>query len=200
MNIKILLRKPLFGEKIGYVVICGQPGEMITDLGIDPHDFMATNQYTLNLEYYMEKQIITVLDRTLSPIGINVKVWYKLMPKKKGPLSIQSLQPKKGAIKQNIKRIDKFYRSAHCSVCRKLMSGILCEICLSTPQTTRFAIKSSVSLQEKKLLDINLVCRGCSGSFSDILCTSLDCPVYYSRVKLSHSIGAFYLNLKDLSW
>ena len=30
----------------------------------------------------MEKPINTVLDRTLSPLGINVRTWYKFMPNK----------------------------------------------------------------------------------------------------------------------
>ena len=195
------MRKPLFGEKVGYVVISGGPGDIITDLGISPEDFMNSAHHTLNLNYYMEKQILAVLDRTLTPLGINVRTWYKLMPKKHIPLAIQNLQPSKAAIRKNIDRIDLFYKSANCYVCRKkVTSGTICEICTSAPQETILAIMASTNAQEQKLIQLNQVCRGCSGTVSEILCTSLDCPIYYSRMKLSNAIGSLPAIIRDITW
>lgn len=195
------MRRPLFGEKIGYVVISGEPDEKITDLGVDPEDFMASSKYTLNLSYYMDKQINVVLDRTLSPLGINVKAWYKSIPKKNAPLSIQNLQPSKALIKKNIERIDTFYKSAHCFICRKRVNvGALCEICMSTPQSSVLAIKANINSQELKLIKLSEVCRECTGTKSEISCTSLDCPIYYSRMKICNDFGNLPEKLKDLSW
>lgn len=194
------MRRPLFGENVGYVIRAGQPGDQITELAMNPEDFLASQEYTLNLEYYLEKQINTVLDRTFSPFGVDVKVWYRFMPKKKTPLSIDSLQPKKKFFKTDNKRIDKFFSSGLCLVCRKFVNGNLCEVCKDDPQKTVLAIMTSMNHKEKKLKKLMEVCRGCTGSFNEILCSSLDCPIYYSKLKLQHESFTISKRLENLKW
>ena len=200
-NIEIdKMRKPLFGERVGFVIRTGQPGDSITDLAMNPEDFVSSQAYTLNLDYYMDKQINAVLDRTFSPVGIDVKTWYKYLPKRKTPLSIDSLQPKKSFFKQDSTRIDKFFRSGLCLVCRKFVNSVLCEGCKSDPQKTVLAIMASSNKRERKLKTLLEVCRGCTGSIDQVLCTSLDCPIYYSRLKLEHESFALSKRLEDLKW
>ena len=195
------MRKPLFGEKVGYVIVSGEPGDHVTDLAVDPRDFMSSNQFSLNLEYYIEKQINAVLDRTLSPLGIDPKIWFKLIPKRKGLISIQNLQPSKNVIRKSNSRIEKYFNSAHCLVCRQIvLAGAVCETCMANTQMMTLALMANFNSHESKLLKLNSVCRACSGSRSEILCTSLDCPVYYSRIKGNHEKQMFFSKLNDLSW
>ena len=195
------MRKPLFGEKVGYVIVSGEPGDHVTDLAVDPRDFMSSNQFSLNLEYYIEKQINAVLDRTLSPLGIDPKIWFKLIPKRKGLISIQNLQPSKNVIRKSNSRIEKYFNSAHCLVCRQIvLAGAVCETCMANTQMMTLALMANFNSHESKLLKLNSVCRACSGSRSEILCTSLDCPVYYSRIKGNHEKKMFFSKLNDLSW
>jgi DNA polymerase zeta len=194
------MRKPLFGERVAFVIRTGQPGDPVTELAVNPEDFLASQTWTLNLDYYMDKQINKVLDRTLAPVGVDVKVWYKFLPKRKTPLSIESLQPKKAMIRNESKRIDRFFASGLCVVCRKFVNKTLCHGCKSDPQKTVLAIMASMNKRERKLLSLLEVCRGCTGSLDQILCTSLDCPIYHSRLKLEHESFSISKRLIDLSW
>lgn len=194
------MRKPLFGENVGYIIRAGHPGEAVTDLAMNPEDFLASQEYNLNLEYYMDKQINTVLDRTFSPFGIDIKQWYRLMPKKKTPLSIDSLQPKKSFFKSNIKRIDNIFSSGLCIVCRKFVNGNLCEVCKENPQKTVLAVMACLNYREKKLRRLMQVCRACTGSLNEVLCSSLDCPIYYSKLKLQHESFTIAKRMENIQW
>lgn len=194
------MRKPLFGERVGYVIRAGEPGDPVTELAIDPEDFIMSNEYSLNLDYYMEKQVNAVLDRTFTPLGIDIKLWYKFMPKKKTIIAMENLQPSKALLKKNNKRIDKFFKSALCIVCRRPMNGEICEVCREDPQKTVLAAMALLNQHERKKMRFIQLCRGCTGSLGDILCTSLDCPIFYARVKESYDIFTLIKRVRNISW
>ena len=61
----------------------------------------------------------------------------------------------------------------------------ICEDCANNPDHSTYRMMTRLVKAEKKVLDLETVCRSCSGVCpgEDVSCTSQDCSVYYSRVR-----------------
>lgn len=48
-----------YGERVPYVVVCGEPGARLVDLVLSPHDVLrAPHKYKINARYYITKQLV----------------------------------------------------------------------------------------------------------------------------------------------
>ena len=73
--------EPRIGERVPYVVIYGLPGTPLYQLIRSPKDVLNDSSLKLNGVYYVTKLILPAIDRMFSLLGIEVKNWYKELPR-----------------------------------------------------------------------------------------------------------------------
>jgi DNA polymerase zeta len=68
--------EPRFGERVPYVVVCGEPGARLYDCVVPPRALVEGGRggARLNALYYIAKAILPALDRILSLVGADCKV------------------------------------------------------------------------------------------------------------------------------
>ncbi|KAJ6114818.1 hypothetical protein N7486_000596 [Penicillium sp. IBT 16267x] len=178
--------EPQTGERVPYVVITGAPGSRLVDRCVGPETLLQDAQLDLDAEYYITKNIIPPLERIFNLVGANVRQWYDEMPK------VQRIRRVDASNNQNTKimkrTLESYMRSSSCVICRaKLVdsAGPLCKECLQHPHLTLLGVVSRLQRAEKRVVDLEAVCRSCMGvsAVDEVSCDSLDCPVFYSRTR-----------------
>src|SRR4051794_2090847 len=63
----------------------------------------------------------------------------------------------------------------------------ICDKCIVTPQSTTLRLAQRLNETQRKHNGLQRICRSCTGHSTavdaDVVCESLDCPVYFARVK-----------------
>jgi DNA polymerase zeta len=203
------------------VVIAGSPGENLRDRVVEVEWLLASSQLSLDSEYYICKNIIPPLERIFNLVGANVRQWYDEMPKFRGLRKLVKGTEDDAGNKVRAKAmiIESYMtKSTHvCAVCnrkaetknRKLADPLfvslllilnlipcvsldICEDCTLDFDYSIYRLRTRLVKAEKKVLDLEAVCRSCSGISpgEEVSCSSQDCSVYYSRVRQT-SILAF---------
>lgn len=67
--------EPRVGERVPYVIVYGTPGQPLIQLVRRPEDLMDNPGLRLNGVYYITKQLVPVLDRCFSLLGVDVRQW-----------------------------------------------------------------------------------------------------------------------------
>eukprot|EP00123_Amoebidium_parasiticum_P011369 comp20676_c1_seq5/m.26866 comp20676_c1_seq5/g.26866 ORF comp20676_c1_seq5/g.26866 comp20676_c1_seq5/m.26866 type:complete len:126 (-) comp20676_c1_seq5:73-450(-) len=82
--------------------------------------------------------------------------------------------------------IDHFYKTTHCLACDALAQRgqHLCAHCQTDPQAATLCLAVTLREKERACSHMNKICYTCTGSSEDVECVSLDCPVFYERVKV----------------
>ena len=81
--------------------------------------------------------------------------------------------------------IDTYYRSSACDVCGAVCKAAICESCTADPQKLCFLLTHRHTAAEAALSAVRDVCRACTRFDAGVeACESLDCPVYFKRVRL----------------
>ena len=201
--------EPLYNERVPFIIVHGEIGSTLREQAVTPWEMIESmGRMRLNSTYYINKQIIPALDRMLSLIGADVKAWYDEMPKamrmppQKRPaasLGLSSLSRDNN--RQMI--LEDFFSSKHCCVCdephttmiaRTSKPSPLCHKCLSDPASSYAIIQQRSAQMERQHRHMVRICLHCGGggggNIEDgaIVCNSLDCEVYFSRVKLVHEM------------
>ncbi|KAJ5998886.1 hypothetical protein N7451_006696 [Penicillium sp. IBT 35674x] len=176
--------EPQTGERVPYVVITGAPGSRLVDRCVGPETLLQDAQLDLDAEYYITKNIIPPLERIFNLVGANVRQWYDEMPK------VQRIRRVEASKEMKVMKrtLESYMRSSSCVICRaKLVdaTGSLCTECLQRPHLTLFSVVSKLQRAEKRVVDLEAVCRSCMGvsAIDQVSCDSLDCPVFYSRTR-----------------
>lgn len=175
--------EPQYGERVPYVVITGAPGSRLADRCVPPETLLHDAQLELDAEYYINKNIIPPLERIFNLVGANVRQWYEEMPK------VQRIRRIEGATgKDARKTLESYMKSSVCIVCRTRLVDTdepVCSTCMQQAHISLFTLKSRLRQAEKRVLNLQDVCRSCMGvPFGDeIKCDSKDCPVFYSRTR-----------------
>ena len=161
-----------YGERVPYVVVCGEPGARLVDLVVAPHDVLRNpHKLRINGKYYITKQIIPALGRVFNLVGVNIARWFLDMKKPSfrrqramlganvglGAVSGRGavggggrkLQPKSGLA---ITTIDQYYMSENCEVCGQLCRSLLCANCESNPSVLTAVLARRANVSEKQLL------------------------------------------------
>lgn len=77
-----------YGDRVPYVVVCGEPTARLVDLVVSPHDVLRNpHKMRINAKYYITKQLIPVLARVFNLVGTSVSKWYDDMPR---PVSLSA--------------------------------------------------------------------------------------------------------------
>ncbi|KAJ5153258.1 DNA polymerase zeta catalytic subunit [Penicillium canariense] len=185
--------EPQLGERVPYVVVTGAPGSRLIDRCVAPEILLHDAQLDLDAEYYITKNLIPPLERIFNLVGANVRQWYDEMPKVQrirrvdaSSISTSSRPHQQLGIQK--KTLESYMRSSSCIVCRAKLSdaGIpVCHECLQQPHLALFDVVSRLQQAEKRVVDLEAVCRSCMGvtACDSVACDSLDCPVFYSRTR-----------------
>jgi len=187
--------EPCYGERIPYVVTAGPTANTpLRDLVHHPHVFLQHPHWRLHHVYYITKQILPALDRLFSLVGVDVKTWYNELPK-----SLRSNRPPPVAMHRHVSSrssytsptvkitIDQYYQSQHCPVCDQLTTPkeYLCHECLQQPQIAAFILLSRRRWLQKQQQQLIETCMHCIAQQDpQIECDSLDCNIFYERVKI----------------
>ncbi|KAI8148312.1 hypothetical protein BJV82DRAFT_591635 [Fennellomyces sp. T-0311] len=193
---------PQHGERVPYVVVYrGGPNARLRDKVVRPEEILHDNSLLLDAEYYITKMIIPPLSRIFNLIGVDIKQWYDEMPRSRKAVTLQPVQQSKS-------RIDQYYASSHCIVCRQLTDQTICTTCQSQPAQTANTLLTRQAETESHLTNVLLLCQSCSGispiltastdprapiddtGYADHACDSLDCPVFFERVKAKNDVRA----------
>ncbi|PBP17118.1 DNA polymerase zeta catalytic subunit, partial [Diplocarpon rosae] len=182
--------EPQYGERVPYVVITGAPGARLIDRCVAPEELLENEHSELDAEYYILKNLIPPLERIFNLVGANVRTWYDEMPKVQRIRRVDANLPPKGLSKElaiNKKILESYMKSSSCLVCREKLEsdGSICPKCLSEKPTSLLALRNRLNSAERKLMDIQKICQGCSGisPLDEVRCDSKDCPVFYTRTK-----------------
>ncbi|KAJ5769130.1 C4-type zinc-finger of DNA polymerase delta [Penicillium odoratum] len=178
--------EPQIGERVPYVVITGAPGSRLVDRCVGPETLLQDAQLDLDAEYYITKNIIPPLERIFNLVGANVRQWYDEMPKVQRIRRVDTSKNKEMNIMK--RTLESYMRSSSCIICRtKLVdaNSSLCNECLQRPHITLLDVVSRLQRAEKRVVDLETVCRSCMGvsAVDEVSCDSLDCPVFYSRTR-----------------
>ena len=178
---------PRYGERVPYVVVNGTPKSKLVDLVFHPLSVVSPDSgMFINANYYITRNIIPVLSRVFDLFGVSIADWYNEMPKRLRSARSSHLKLSEAEIKLRRQTIDHYYTSQYCPICDALTSKTICEECLSKPAMAAYILASRIKEKNRKRAHLLELCMQCSDNHArtpTIECDSLDCLVYYQRVK-----------------
>lgn len=151
---------------------------------------------------------------------IDILSWYESMPRSQ-KIAAMNLALSTEHQAKNLTRIDQYYSSSHCIVCRKIADQgsvsshinktrvlnlytqlAVCEQCKQDAGNTIFTLISRQQMSQNKFRKILQACKDCSSlspldamtvvepeqQFADLPCDSLDCPIFYERLKAKEDV------------
>ncbi|RCH87381.1 DNA polymerase zeta, partial [Rhizopus stolonifer] len=191
--------EPQYGERVPYVVVYRGPNARLKDKVLPPEQVLADNSLRLDAEYYIRKQIIPPLARVFNLMGVDILSWYESMPRsvKVAALNLARTTENKS---RGITRIDQYYASSHCIVCRQKADQSICEQCQKDPVTVMYNLYARQHATQDKYRKLLQTCENCTKiptpvvisasleSFADVPCSSLDCPIFYQRHKAKEDV------------
>lgn len=182
--------EPQYRERVPYLVINDPTKERVKDRCVSPEDyiesFSSDNPMELDFDYYVTRVLIPPLERFFNLMGVNVREWYRDMPK-----SVRRNHLKK----QDIVKLSDFVSANHCYHCDQPLdihsSKYLCSKCLDRELDLVTDIVSVTKIKEDNMLEFQDLCAKCNknnfGRNSRIhyidSCINHDCQIYFSRVK-----------------
>ena len=180
---------PRFGERVPYVVVSGTPKSRLIDLVFHPHAITPESGLTVNAHYYITRNIVPVLARVFDLFGVSISDWYMEMPKRlRTAKSSHNHFITQADAKRRKQTIEHYYTSQYCPICDTLTAKPVCEKCQEKPALTTFILTSRIKSKRAKqmrLLEICMQCTSNPGRSTSIDCDSLDCTIYYQRLKYS---------------
>ncbi|OAD06266.1 hypothetical protein MUCCIDRAFT_9808, partial [Mucor lusitanicus CBS 277.49] len=190
--------EPQYGERVPYVVVYRGPNAKLKDKVVPPEELLNDSSLRLDAEYYIRKQIIPPLSRVFNLMGVDILSWYESMPRSQ-KIAAMNLALSTEHQARNPTRIDQYYSSSHCIVCRKIadQGKSICEQCKQAASNTLFTLLSRQQMSQNKFRKVLQACQDCSNlspldamtvveqeqHYADIPCDSLDCPIFYERLK-----------------
>ncbi|KAF7892479.1 uncharacterized protein EAF02_000017 [Botrytis sinoallii] len=181
--------EPQYGERVPYVVVTGAPGARLIDRCVAPEELLNSDHSELDAEYYISKNLIPPLERIFNLMGANVRSWYDETPKvqRVRRLEVNLDQGQLRELTINKKTLESYMKSSSCLVCKDKLEteGFLCPECQSNAPDSMLSLQTRLNIEEKKFLDIQSICQGCSGlsPLEEVKCDSKDCPVFYTRTR-----------------
>ncbi|KAL9544595.1 hypothetical protein MBANPS3_007546 [Mucor bainieri] len=195
--------EPQYGERVPYVVVYRGPNAKLKDKVVPPEQLLNDSSLRLDAEYYIRKQIIPPLSRVFNLMGVDILSWYESMPRSQ-KIAAMNLALSTEHQARNLTRIDQYYSSSHCIVCRKIADQAICNQCKQDASSTLFTLLSRQQMSQDKFRRVLQACQDCSKlspldamtvveqqqehHYADVPCDSLDCPVFYERLKAKEDV------------
>ena len=162
--------EPKFGERVPYVVVCGEPGGRLMDMIAHPRA-VASSRGTLivNAKYYGDKVIAPAMQRLLGLVGADVHAWLRepatlTLGHASADFAKRALAAPAPA--SNARRnIDQFFLSARCALCGELTEAprVVCEACAANPGAAAATLAWRAAALERDSAKLARVCLGCGG-------------------------------------
>jgi DNA polymerase zeta len=200
--------RPLLKERVPYVVLCGAPGSTYKSLVVHPRTLLSFERgrgfvregggRRINSTYYILNATLPPLHRALILVGIDVKVWYREMPRvydRQVALG-QLLYRTSGRRRRRASTIDHYVFSSPCLICSTLSRDIFCETCIRDEISKQISISIVTEHHRNAQRSLNHVlayCARCSnvprfvsadGDHASTHCDSITCPVFHRRLNL----------------
>ncbi|KAJ3155914.1 DNA polymerase zeta [Geranomyces variabilis] len=209
--------EPQIGERVPYVVVHGGPNYKLKDSVVPPEELLFSRNLRLHGQYYVERMIIPAISRVFNLVGVDVLSWYRDMPKIIAATRftasqlMQEQNDTRGPAATLLagRTIDQYYVARHCVVCHALVAKpgrgggagdgggngggdtTLCASCRADKPTTAATLAMRSSAAQRAHAQIQSVCRSCTGHATaldaDSACISLDCPVFFARLKANEA-------------
>lgn len=204
--------EPQYKERVPYVVIRDVTKHRLKDRCISPDDYLesytGTSPLSLDYEYYINKVLIPPLQRIFGLIGVDVKGWYKEMPRfiqneslrSNTIFDVSSVITTKECINYGATVKNPNHSCVHC-------------------QLDELQLMVNLTMQKKqqqlKLAYIGATCNSCvavnfsmtgNGLRNSALCEckNIDCPTFYDRFKVVNECKEFEVTggkvLEQLVW
>ncbi|OBA24466.1 hypothetical protein METBIDRAFT_133826 [Metschnikowia bicuspidata var. bicuspidata NRRL YB-4993] len=180
--------EPQYKERVPYLVMKDSTKERLRDRCVPPELYMSSynteSPMELDFDYYITKVLIPPLERIFNLMGVNVKEWYRDMPKSTKQVVMKS---------RDILKISGFMRSEECVRCGCKLDGHSKYICRSCRQNELELVNDLTRTgrdKEGKVNEYQSICNACSATnfkFSGNLfsesCINQDCRTYFAKVK-----------------
>lgn len=189
---------PRHGERIAFVVIYEKPGAALKDSVVSPEQLLQAEQdgsARLNTTYYITKQILPVLHRVFSLLGVKVATWYAEMPRPYfAPVATGGrggAASKRDGSKHN--SLYRYYATERCVLCHGKGKGHrVCEKCVANTtarQSSLYVLAQRARALEEREEGFLQACLACIATeevgAQDVQCTNLDCAVHFARHQLA---------------
>lgn len=188
--------EPQYRERVPYLIFQDSSKLRIKDRCISPEDFIKSyntlKPLRLDNEYYITRVLIPPLERIFNLIGVDIKGWYKELPK----FNHELLETK-----NNIFQFAKFIKSNSCACCGSKLeehsrSKYICCQCLSNELELIANVSLSSKLGEFKVLSADKACEICVKTNYEGLgsksirrcmneCVNNTCLVYYNKIRVT---------------
>ncbi|KAK6465757.1 hypothetical protein DFJ63DRAFT_283621 [Scheffersomyces coipomensis] len=196
-------QEPQYRERVPYVVIQDSTKPRIKDRCMSPQEFIESysnlNPYVLDYEYYITRVLIPPLERIFNLIGVDIKSWYRELPK----LKFNNL-----GSTNNLFKMTNFINVNNCLNCGKELnsnnqsnSKYFCIPCRQHELTLITNLTMELKFNEISLFNLNKLCQLCvknnfinNGSALGIdklnqlsnQCCNSSCKVYYDKFKVKN--------------
>ncbi|KAI8374784.1 hypothetical protein BD560DRAFT_393226 [Blakeslea trispora] len=189
--------EPQHGERVPYVVVYRGPNAKLKDKVVRPEEALTDSSLRLDAEYYIRKQIIPPLARIFNLIGADILSWYETMPRSQKTAMLRSAQPPL----RSLTRIDQYYSSSYCLICHQKTDQSICAACQKDPIKVMYTLSSRQHAAQTRFKRILQTCERCTKiptpvamisnatPIADSPCHSLDCTVYYQRLKSKEDVN-----------
>lgn len=194
-------REPQYRERVPYVVIRDALKERVKDRSVTPEEyvdsFKTLSPMELDYEYYISRVLIPPLERIFNLMGVNIKEWYRNMPR-----STKASVMKKNDIfylAENVFRLE-------CVKCGQLLAQGQKWICDNCERFRPAMVADIIWRQkaaEQRHHELSVICGNCCfQNLSSLLvfqeCINHDCRIYYSRLKAEKELSQFIEKVKLL--
>ena len=176
------------GDRIPYVIVSKSKTAKNYDKAEDP-EFAFDNKLPLDLEYYLENQIKPPLERIFSVLG-DTKVIF----------NGDHTMVRKGQDVGSSQGLGQFFKvnANACLNCKKPIAADnpetpLCKNC--APKEKEIYLNKTLELKadQREFSRLWSECQRCLGSFTtEVVCSNLDCPIYFRRTKLQQDLLKSY--------
>lgn len=176
--------EPQYRERVPYIVIRDPTKERVKDRSISPEDYVLSfgtaKPHEIDFEYYITRVLIPPLERVFNLIGVDVRDWYKSMPR------INYSAFKKSVFKSF------FGRDRRCFNCDTMndSESAFCSECLRDVSLLVSNLTMTSRRREQKVASLRAVCSTCSLEYGYSLlipfgemCSNEDCQYYYDKLK-----------------
>lgn len=179
--------EPQYKERVPYLVIRDVTKQRLRDRCVSPETYAASfntdNPMELDFEYYITKVLVPPLERVFNLMGVNIKEWYKEMPKSTKPFAARS--------RDILHRGDFVHNTcAGCGTAHCEGGSVLCRRCRADGATIWPALRTQLKDREQKAVELHRTCDMCMTAnvgflgrrFGDA-CVNQDCKTYHAKTK-----------------
>ena len=168
--------RPLFGERIQFLVVASAPGARLIDRVVYPEEFLA-GSFRIDTRYYIERQLVPALGRMLETIGIDINQW--MLGKPREMTKVLRCSPS-----HNMTCIERFCKTFQCPLCHEnAASGVVCSKCLTYAGRKGSLLELIRRIKEREVVvkECDTKCVQCISMIgvtsASCLCTK--CPVFW---------------------